>query len=660
MATEQTLKVVISAVNRTGEAFHQINAQLNAFTAPIRHIGAGLSTLAEETGLVKIGEHARSAFQHVRHLGEGITSLLGPLAALGAAGSGAGLFEMVKSTAEAEGKLYDLSIATGIAGQQLAGWHFAADKAHVGIEQLDKGFERLNKNIALAAMGKAKDVEQILGRMGFHNTAGHLVATSDAIQKVARETKRLVDSHQIQLATAMLSELFGARSGAQLLPLFSQGDADIVKQIQEAIALGIAPSNDDIANGKKFDDNLKEMGASVEGLKFTIGNALMPELRPVILEMTEWVKANRQWLASDPDGPLQTLIRTVKQIDFKRVWEDMKEMGRWAHWAFDEIGGVGGALGLLVAIKLEPLIKDLVLMGWEAGAAAAKFALFPAAAFIFELGRALYAGAGAMGALDAAMDANPIGLVVLGIAALIGIGWELYQNWDWISTKVTSIWNGLPQPVKDAVKLIGLAIMPFLFIPLEIYQHWDELTPYFTALWDGVTAVFKGAWAAIKPIVEALEKAIDWITGHPLLYQALTGVVVPGLSIPLPGAAQAPGAIGAAAPSQYRGFDASLSDFLKAHAPIQYRSGLDAMALSDLLKAPAPALAATTPPLRYQGLDAALPDVLRALAPGSIAPQQSTTKVIVDIKGLPPGSSVSTEHSGSNPADVNVGHAFAW
>jgi len=590
MASQQTLQAIITVLDQTAAPLHQINQRFAQMSAPLRQIGSRLSTLAEETGLRNIGEHARDAFQHVRNLGSSITGLLGPLAALGAAGSLAGLFEFVKSTAEVEGKLYDLSIATNIAGQQLAGWQYAAKLAHVDVEQLGKGFERLNKNIAEAAQGKAKDVEQILGKMGFHNTQGHLVQTADAIAKIARETKQLVDSGHTQLATAMLAQLFGARSGAQLLPLFSQGDVEIVQKMQEAIALGIAPSGEDIKKGKEFDDNLQRMGASVEGLKFSIGNALMPELQPVILAMTEWVKANRQWLASDPNGPLQTLIRTVKRIDFKQVWRDLREMGRWAHWAFHEIGGVGGALGLLIAIKLEPLIKDMALLAWEAGKAVVKFALFPAAEFIYALATALYAGAGAMGALDLAMDANPIGLVVLAIAALIGIGWALYENWDWISKKVTGIWKGLPEPVQIAVQAIGAAMFPFIVLPLLVYAYWDKLEPYFKELWRGITAVFREAWAIIEPIVKKLEHAIDWINKNfPSLGQPVNvgpgGFVIDEYGNRL-GAPMSPGTIGASA-------------------------------------------------------------------------LQSTTKVIIDFKGIPPGTSISTEHLGA-PADVSVGQAFGF
>ena len=50
-------------------------------------------------------------------------------------------------------------------------------------------------------------------------------------------------------------------------------------------------------------------------------------------------------------------------------------------------------------------------------------------------------------ALNIAMSANPIGLVIAGIAALIGIGYLLYKNWDTIKTVGLQAWTALSNGV---------------------------------------------------------------------------------------------------------------------------------------------------------------------------------------------------------------------
>lgn len=49
--------------------------------------------------------------------------------------------------------------------------------------------------------------------------------------------------------------------------------------------------------------------------------------------------------------------------------------------------------------------------------------------------------AGAQWALNAAMNANPIALVIAAIAALIAIGVALYKNWDMVQQKLGQLWN---------------------------------------------------------------------------------------------------------------------------------------------------------------------------------------------------------------------------
>lgn len=50
-------------------------------------------------------------------------------------------------------------------------------------------------------------------------------------------------------------------------------------------------------------------------------------------------------------------------------------------------------------------------------------------------------GAVAQGALNAVMSANPIALVIVAIAALIGIGVALYKNWDKVKETLSGLWE---------------------------------------------------------------------------------------------------------------------------------------------------------------------------------------------------------------------------
>lgn len=60
--------------------------------------------------------------------------------------------------------------------------------------------------------------------------------------------------------------------------------------------------------------------------------------------------------------------------------------------------------------------------------------------FIKEFRAATVAGTAAQWAMNVAMSANPIGLVIAGIAALIAIGVALWMNWDTVKAKVGELW----------------------------------------------------------------------------------------------------------------------------------------------------------------------------------------------------------------------------
>jgi hypothetical protein len=51
MASDQTLRAIITVLDKTAAPFRAINERIERLGAPLRHIGDRLTALAEETGL---------------------------------------------------------------------------------------------------------------------------------------------------------------------------------------------------------------------------------------------------------------------------------------------------------------------------------------------------------------------------------------------------------------------------------------------------------------------------------------------------------------------------------------------------------------------------------------------------------------------------------
>lgn len=120
---------------------------------------------------------------------------------------------------------------------------------------------------------------------------------------------------------------------------------------------------------------------------------------------------------------------------------------------------------------------------------------------------ALGAWAAAQWLLNVAMDANPIGLVILAIGALIAIVATIITYWEPIKTFFVDLWN----TVKDAVAAAAQWIWQRLVDAWNFIKGvWDGVGDFFSGLWDGVVS---GVSGAIDRIKGWFGSAWDWIKG---------------------------------------------------------------------------------------------------------------------------------------------------
>ncbi len=115
----------------------------------------------------------------------------------------------------------------------------------------------------------------------------------------------------------------------------------------------------------------------------------------------------------------------------------------------------------------------------------------------------------------AALLANPITWIVIGIVALVAAIILLWQNWDSVTAWLSNAWNGFVNGVKagfDWVKNLfaGMptwlqvaiaAFMPFIGIPMLIINNWGTITEFFRNLWAGITGVFTNGIQGIKDFI---------------------------------------------------------------------------------------------------------------------------------------------------------------
>lgn len=241
--------------------------------------------------------------------------------------------------------------------------------------------------------------------------------------------------------------------------------------------------------------------------------------------------------------------------DFARTSDGYANSSKIVNAQMEELGGKLGALVLPMLQGLQQLLLEQIipafesLVGWIAqnqemllqiGTA---IAIAGAAWLVMTAGVAAYngvmtvyraivaAGSVAQWAMNAAMAANPVGLVVIAIAALIAILVLLIMNWDAVVAWVTEVWGGFVGWLGETLNNIGTwwsevwgGIVAFftelweglvawaMQMALNFYvgfmQTFNNVRSFFEGLWNGIVSFFTGIWNGI----------IDFITGVLLGY----------------------------------------------------------------------------------------------------------------------------------------------
>lgn len=129
--------------------------------------------------------------------------------------------------------------------------------------------------------------------------------------------------------------------------------------------------------------------------------------------------------------------------------------------------------------------------------AAAAVVVMGSAARAFAVGAALMTAA--QWALNAAMLANPVGLIILGIMALVAVVALVARHWAPLGAFFGELWGRIKAVFSAGREFIKAL---FMWTPLGlVFQLWGPLTAFFGGLWSGIKAVFSAAWEFLKSLM---------------------------------------------------------------------------------------------------------------------------------------------------------------
>ncbi|RLK47615.1 tape measure protein [Microbacterium telephonicum] len=165
---------------------------------------------------------------------------------------------------------------------------------------------------------------------------------------------------------------------------------------------------------------------------------------------------------------------------------------------------VGGLSDAFTTIK--PVLTDIVngLAGFVTFIQDNISWIGPLAAGIAIVAGAVAAWAIAQWALNAAMTANPLGIIIVGIGLLIGAIILLVQNWDTVVKFLTDVWAGF-------ISWITGVIDGFVGWWNGV---WSAVGQWISSVWNGIVFAIQYAWNSVQTwLVGVISGLVNWWNG---------------------------------------------------------------------------------------------------------------------------------------------------
>ena len=356
-------------------------------------------------------------------------------------------------------------------GASIVGTGTSSEIAATGIKNLILGMSAgagATKSQAAAFASLGMTAEDVASRMQV-DAKGAIIDVMKAIQALDADKQ-----------AATLQDLFGKESIGAIAPLLGNLEnlQENFDKVADATKYAGSMEQEYAARSQTTENQIQLAKNTLDAVAVTIGSALLPtvgqvfaSIAPVLTSIAEWASRNEELVVI--------------------------------------IAGVAAGIAALIVI-----IAGMTLIVQGAALAYASFQL--AAEFVKGLQLATKIATAAQWAWNAAMTANPIGVVIMAIAALIGILYVLYTHFEEVQEFCASVWES---PAAAVIAFITGPIGMLIYCIAGIIANWETVKEWFSLLW-------KNPSAAIEQFVSFLQSKLgEGITWAQEKWEALREVL---------------------------------------------------------------------------------------------------------------------------------------
>lgn len=280
------------------------------------------------------------------------------------------------------------------------------------------------------------------------------------------DTMRAIQSLSKEEQAATLQGLFGKESLSAIAPLLSNLDnlsANFDKVADSAQYAGSMQAEFE-ARSQTTENQLILLKNAMTEMGIQVGSAVLPVLNDLAKTLAAGASQFAGWAQAHPvllqlgmglaalAGTGLIAVRTF--IALTQTYEAMK-------------AGIAVIKAMTVAQELSTAATNMSTLASIRLAAAEK------------------AGAAAQWLLNAAMSANPAGLVVVAIMALVAAAAYMVSEFESVQAFMAAVWES---PAAAVLAFVTGPIGLLIYTASGIISNWDTVKSWFTLLWDDPTA----------------------------------------------------------------------------------------------------------------------------------------------------------------------------
>lgn len=445
---ERELNRLKKNVEDTGKKFDKANQKVSDWKktlhknfvdvdAAMRLVKRNDALVALSSQLDKVKERGGAVFDRLKSISLGFSALAGGVVAATASVSNWGT-----SMAQAAQRLNMFDAAGTANVEQLQRMQWAATRANIGNEEFVATLDNMNRVIGQAAI-QGGETAKAFERLGLSSKALSQMGADKQFELIVKKLEGVKNASE----RARIAQQIWGSGAIGMQNLISRGWNNISADMNEATNYIVRGNANIVKSSAEWDMSMNKLRATWQSVFRGAILSVMPTVTETMNRLRDVIAANREKFAEFVDTVASKVVPIVS----------------WLSGNMDTLASIAQKVIIVMsAWKIMKFVSEITSLGFSVFNAAKSVATFVSSLNFAAVAQKAVSAAtliwsgitkamtAAQWALNVALNANPIGLVVLAVAALAAAAYAVIANWDSIAEFFSGVWDGIVSGCKKA------------------------------------------------------------------------------------------------------------------------------------------------------------------------------------------------------------------